>query len=110
MSVKPWVVLCLGAVLCLAAGVIPPRKVLVKNNTALRLTCKIEPPNGGWTRWFALAAGAEWTDRARSADPYLIRCRPPVRQSVFRLVPGERYSLLRAAGGPVTLHRVTPDE
>lgn len=101
--------LCLGAILCLAPA-IPDRTVLVKNNSAITLACIVKPSNRAWTPLFALPRGAQWSEKAPSADPYLIRCRPPVVQTTYRLVPGQRYSLLRSPGGSVALLKVSPDD
>jgi len=82
----------------------------VKNNSGVSVKCQTRLALQNWSSWVKLDPGEEWRSFA-DADERFFHCEAPVKQTVYKLLPGERYSLLRnRAGEQVTLWRITPDE
>lgn len=85
----------------------PASTFLVINNTSLSLRCAwrasgIKVP---WSAWFAIPSGANW--QIQAGGNIVFQCAPPVRQTIYFMQPGARYSLLRIADGSVDLIHVT---
>lgn len=92
-----------------AAPVVPAQVYLIKNNTDDPIRCAVWTPAQQWSAWTVLPPAAEFDALGEKGEPVHLFCGPPVEASVYRLVKGARYSLLRSApGGAVALRRVEP--
>ncbi|MGP1352000.1 MAG: hypothetical protein ACTS1Z_01635 [Parasphingopyxis sp.] len=79
----------------------------MKNNTAIPLSCMTIAGRSGW-ELVDLPPGGEWS--VLNGERRYFYCRQPVDQIQYRLVPGERYSLLRdSEQAPVTLRRIAEE-
>lgn len=79
----------------------------VLNRSGATVTCKVKASQGQWSQPFTLKSGEDW--RADGTVPvFTLFCREPVRQVIYRLSVGRRYTLLRPSpAGPVRLVEVT---
>lgn len=81
---------------------------LVINNSAAPLLCATRQAEGGWSAYFPIAPGGEWTQLTRrSGDRILFFCAAPAKRQVFTIAAGQRYSLLKSPDGEgITLTRI----
>ena len=92
-----------------SAPVIQGGLFVVKNNTRSRVLCRQRTTGLGWSELFPFASGAEFSRRQRSAGDLLyFSCGAPVRHVIYKVYPGERYSLLPRQDGVVVLRRIVP--
>ena len=77
----------------------------VINNSRQDLTCAFQAPNGPWQPWINIKPGANW--QGDSVSPRIsFQCRPPVRQLLYSLRNGTRYSLQPDGAGEIRVVEV----
>jgi hypothetical protein len=79
----------------------------VTNNTSQALRCRYRVGEGAWSAYFRLGPGAEFHRGETGFRPVYFFCNPPVERATYRLAPGQRYSLLRAADRTIALREIT---
>jgi hypothetical protein len=76
-----------------------PKTYLVVNNSNIPLQCRLRHPDvGGWSPYVTVPPGGRLLDKKLEADQLVVHCAPPMRQRQVRVLPRERYSMIRPAG------------
>ncbi|HKC04139.1 MAG TPA: hypothetical protein VKC17_12645 [Sphingomicrobium sp.] len=79
---------------------------VVINNSRQELTCAFRSLDGPWQPWINVRPAENWQGDSKSRKVYF-QCRPPVRQILYSLKNGTRYSLQPDGVGEIRIVEVT---
>ena len=78
----------------------------VANNIRADVRCSLWE-RGRWSPPFTLRGGAGWSAPAAGRADLYIRCEAPADAKPYRIVPGQRYSILRDRSGRASIYKIT---
>lgn len=85
----------------------PEESIVVANGTKSPLTCRMRGQASDWTAYETIAPDFALSVPSQPGGKSYLECRPPVSQTIYEMLAGQQYRLIRKkAGEPVELRSV----